>query len=263
MVVFLQLSMDSFKRILDFNLTYHGFKITSINTKLNHIFVLATTGQHTLGESERIKHTLTAYACINQPEEKTQWVRLQIDRFEEGLVPNAQSLMNSAALKYVNILANGSSSFGGSRTNIRKHIVSMMADVSKKISARPTSNKKIATSDDPNPKSAKTLLPFVCHFKARAVSDAATLKVNDTKEWKGETWLFAIASIIGIAPNGILILTLNAVLFRSVWRINIVQILPLPLPIPTEPPLSQTSLTHQLKRNLMTLLLFLHRICPS
>ena len=101
--------------------------------------------------------------------------------------------MNSAALKYVKISANGSGSFGGRSTTISEDIVSMMAAVSKKRTALPTSNKKIATKfgeDEPNPKYAKTLPPFVRHFKATAASNTATFKVGDTKEWKGDTWYF-------------------------------------------------------------------------
>ena len=63
----LQLSMDSFKLILEFDPADHGFNITAINTKLNHMFVLATTVQRTLGEPERIQHTLTACNCIKKP----------------------------------------------------------------------------------------------------------------------------------------------------------------------------------------------------
>ena len=99
--------------------------------------------------------------------------------------------MNSDALKYVKILTNGSGSFGGSSTTISEDIVSMIAAVSKKRTALPTSKKKIATKfgeDELKPKSAKTLLPFVRHFKATTASDAANFKVGDTKEWKGDTW---------------------------------------------------------------------------
>ena len=101
--------------------------------------------------------------------------------------------MNSAALKYVKILANGSSSFGVSSTTNSEDIVSMMAAVSKKRTSSPTSKKKIATKfseDEPNPKSANTLPPFVRHFKVTTASDAVTFKVGDTKEWKGDTWYF-------------------------------------------------------------------------
>ena len=49
------------------------------------------------------------------------------------------------------ILANGSGSFGGSSTTISEDIVSTMSAVSKKRNPAPTSKKKIATSDEPDP----------------------------------------------------------------------------------------------------------------
>ena len=182
--------MYLFKRILEFDPANHGFNITAINTKLNHLFVLATTVQRTLGEPELIQHTLMAHAHIKKPEEWVQWVRLQIDCFEEGLIPNVQSFMNTASLKYVKISENRYSSFGGSSTTISEDIVSMMAAVSNKRNPPPTSKKKIAISDEPNPKYAKTLRPFVRHFKSTAASDAAKFKVGSTKEWKGDIWYF-------------------------------------------------------------------------
>ena len=98
--------------------------------------------------------------------------------------------MNSAALKYVKILANGSGFFEGSSTAISEDIVSMMAAVSKKLNPSPTSKNNISTSDEPNPKYAKSLPTFIHHFKATDASDAAIFKVGDTKEWKGDTWYF-------------------------------------------------------------------------
>ena len=47
--------------------------------------------------------------------------------------------MNTASLKYVKISAKGSGSFVGSSTTISKDIVSIMAAVSKKRTAPPTS----------------------------------------------------------------------------------------------------------------------------
>ena len=64
----LQLSMGLFKRILEFNPSDNGLNITAINTKLNHMFVLASIGKHTLRKPEHIQHTLTPYTCIKQPE---------------------------------------------------------------------------------------------------------------------------------------------------------------------------------------------------
>ena len=78
-----------------------------------------------------------------------------------------------------------------------------------------------------------TLPLFVRHFKATAASNAATFKVGYTKEWKGYTWYFLTVPIIVISSNGILILSPNAVLVRSGWRIKMVHLLLLPFSIPT------------------------------
>ena len=43
MAASLQLPMDSFKQILEFDPADNAFNITTINTKSNHLFVLATT----------------------------------------------------------------------------------------------------------------------------------------------------------------------------------------------------------------------------
>ena len=112
---------------------------------------------------------------------------MQIDRFEEGLVVKSQSFMKSSSLKYIKISAIGPG-FGGGSTTISEDIVPTMASVSKKHSA-PVTNKSIVT-DEFSTKIAKTLPPFVRHFKATNASDAAIFKVEDSKDWKGETWYF-------------------------------------------------------------------------
>jgi hypothetical protein len=63
-------------------------------------FVLATTGTRTLDDPERIQHTLTVYQRIRQPEIWAQWVRNQVDAFEQGNITLSQSFMNTAVIKY-------------------------------------------------------------------------------------------------------------------------------------------------------------------
>ena len=70
----LQLSLLSFNNILNFNPVDHGFNIPILNSKLFHLFVLATTSTRTLLDSERIQHTLNVYGKILQPEVWAQWV---------------------------------------------------------------------------------------------------------------------------------------------------------------------------------------------
>jgi hypothetical protein len=60
MVASLQLSMLPFKMILEFDPAVYKFHIPTINTKLNHLFVLTTACERTLQPSECIQHTLAA-----------------------------------------------------------------------------------------------------------------------------------------------------------------------------------------------------------
>ena len=60
----LQLSMLAFCQILDFDPAEHEFKIATINTKLNHLFVLATTPHRCLEDMEHISHILNSTAQI-------------------------------------------------------------------------------------------------------------------------------------------------------------------------------------------------------
>ena len=96
----LQLSMMSFNQILQFDPALHQFKVPTINKTLNHLFVLATTSTRTLDDPERIQHTLTVYQQICQPEIWAQWVRNQVDAFEQGTILISQSFMNTGVMKY-------------------------------------------------------------------------------------------------------------------------------------------------------------------
>ena len=58
MAASLELSMMAFKDILEFDPSTYKFNVPSINTKLAHLFVLATTRDRSLDESERVQHTL-------------------------------------------------------------------------------------------------------------------------------------------------------------------------------------------------------------
>ena len=63
----LSLSLLSINAITSFNPFDHAFDIPAINTKLTHLFVLATTKTCTLDDLERIQHTLNVYGKILQP----------------------------------------------------------------------------------------------------------------------------------------------------------------------------------------------------
>jgi hypothetical protein len=60
----LQLSIISFNQILQFDPAIHHFNVPTINTKLSHLFTLATTSSRLLANAERIQHTLTVYQRI-------------------------------------------------------------------------------------------------------------------------------------------------------------------------------------------------------
>lgn len=181
----LQLSMLSFKQILEFSPAEHKFNIPMINTRLNHLFVLATTRDRRLTDAERIQHTLTAYARIKQPEAWAQWVRNQIDAFDSGLLQNCQSFMNSASLKFTKI-SSSDTGFEGSLTTVQEDIVAMVANPKRK---RVIANVSTDGDDSITPHKNK-LPPFVKHYKSSNAADAQPYKVGDSKTWNNLTWYF-------------------------------------------------------------------------
>lgn len=132
----LQLSMLSFNNILTFNPHDYKFNIPVINNKLQHYFVLSTTSTRTLLDSEKIQHLLTVYGKILQPETWAQWVRNQVDAFEEGKITEVQSFMNKAVIKYNKIVC-VSGQFSGSITTVQEDIISMIATKQKQPKRTP------------------------------------------------------------------------------------------------------------------------------
>ena len=182
----LQLSNVAFKNILEFEPSSHEFSIPAINTKLNHLFILASTQARQLGKAERIQHTLTAYGRIRQPEEWAQWIRTQFNQFDDGQLTNSQDFMNKAVLQYNRISNSSEGGFKGSANTIQEDIVAMLT-TSKKRRAPPTE-----PPDQPSSK-AKKLPPFARHFKTSQASDARMYKVGDSKVWNNQTWYFCDA----------------------------------------------------------------------
>jgi len=60
----MQLPFFSFNTILEYSLLHLDFDISKINTKLSHLFILATTQHRKLDELERIQHTLSLYSKV-------------------------------------------------------------------------------------------------------------------------------------------------------------------------------------------------------
>ena len=185
----LQLSMLAFRQILDFDPAEHNFKIATVNTKLNHLFVLATTPHRRLEDLERISHTLNAYARIKQPETWAQWVRNQVDEYDRGRITNSQDFMNQAIIKYNKIDGNSEGGFKGSSTTLQEDIVAMIATTSKR---KRTTEKQQETN--PNSANDKKLErknpPFAKFTKVNNTPDSPLFKVGDTKSWNDKTWYF-------------------------------------------------------------------------
>ena len=186
----LQLSMLAFRQILDFDPAAHEFKIATVNTKLNHLFVLATTPHRRLEDLERISHTLNAYSRIKQPETWAQWVRNQVDDYDRGNIINCQDFMNQAVIKYNKIDGISEDGFKGSSTTLQEDIVAMMATSSKR--KRTTDNTNSNTKGDATERKPKErkLPPFAKFTKVNNTPDSPLFKVGDTKEWDNQTWYY-------------------------------------------------------------------------
>ena len=182
----LQLSNVAFKNILNFDPSTLDFVIPNINTKLNHLFVLASTQARQIGESERIQHTLTTYGRIRQPEEWAQWIRTQFNKFDEGGLTNCQDFMNKAVLQYNRITNSTEGGFKGSSNTVQEDIVAMIATAKK----RKTNTSNASTAQ---PEAKKKLPPFARHYKTSQGPDAKEYKVGDTKVWNNQTWYFCDA----------------------------------------------------------------------
>jgi hypothetical protein len=104
------------------------------------LFTLATTSSRVLSEAEKIQHILTAYQHIRQPEIWAQWIRNQIDFFEQGTITNSQAFMNTAVVKVNKLcIENDDQSFPGSSSTLQEDIVAMMVSVKRQ---RPPANPK-------------------------------------------------------------------------------------------------------------------------
>ena len=142
-----QLMLQSLRKIIDFDPTEHNFSIPVINTKLNHLFMLATTPRRNLDDDERISHTIAVYAKIKQPELWAQWVREQMIQINQGKITNAQDFMNSAVLEYNHVCGQNGGTFNGSASTLTEDIVAMMATKHKKTQ-KSRKRPRITTSQD-------------------------------------------------------------------------------------------------------------------
>ena len=184
----LQLSLLSFNSILEYNPLDFDFDIPKINTKLNYLFVLATTQHRSLDEAERIQHTLSLYSKILQPETWAQWVREKIDSFKDGNITICQTFMNSAMVKYKKLTATGG--FKGYVYRVQEDIVALFASKSKTTKTNFKTKHSHENNDEkPIGRPLKRDVPdFISHYKEN--SSSGKYKVGDTKEHKGATYHF-------------------------------------------------------------------------
>ena len=183
----IHLSVTAFQEILEFSPEVHNYHIPTINTKLLHLFVLATTPHRQVGQPERIQHTVTVYGRIQQPQSWATWVSHQIDRIEEGAITNHQDFMNAAALKYAKIHAK-EGGFHASTNTIQEDIVAMMAKAKRSRNNAPRGGgpDKDGTANDTATESKRP--PFLKHYKVSEEANAKKFKVGDTKVWNGVTY---------------------------------------------------------------------------
>jgi len=184
-VASLQLLVLSFMNILQFSPFDFQFNIPVINSKLLHLFVLATTASRYLLDSKRIQHTLDAYSKILQLESWAQWVCNQIDSFDEGKITVCQYFMNSATIKYNKIIGSSfDGNFQGSITTVQEDIVAMMVQNIKKRNPPPS---KIEDDDRDLKCPKREPVPFANHYQD---SSGVKYKLGDTKEHNDRTFYY-------------------------------------------------------------------------
>ena len=64
----------------------YNYFITTINTKLTHMFLLVLTTTRVFDNAEQIQYTLTMYGHINQPDAWYSWVLIKTDDFEDVFI---------------------------------------------------------------------------------------------------------------------------------------------------------------------------------
>jgi len=131
-VASLQLSSISFSNILRFNPFAHDFNISIINSKLLHIFILATTATRKILGGKRLQHTFYVYKKIVQSEKWSQWVQIKAMDFGEGKIINCQYFMSLVDIQYKQILSLGDGQFKVSVITVTEDIVAMIANARKR-----------------------------------------------------------------------------------------------------------------------------------
>jgi hypothetical protein len=192
----LQLTIKTITDIQALDPVDFKFSIAAINTKLTHYFILASSSTRALSEAEKLQHTLTVYAKIKQPESWAQWIRTNIDAFNDNSLTVCQTLMNAAALKHLKI-SSEDGVFCGRSTSVSKDVVAMLATHNSK--PKPTladSKSKPKAAKPPGTASNSDLkLPPLSRFTTlpRAREVLTSYKVGDFKMLEGRKFHFCDA----------------------------------------------------------------------
>ena len=111
--------------------------------------MLATTNARKLLDAEKIQHTIDVYKKIKQTEIWAQWVRNQVDLFEEGSITVCQTFMNKALVKYNRIIGDGEYGdvFHGSTNTLQQDIVVMLANANATKVNKRVLQKKLSCND--------------------------------------------------------------------------------------------------------------------
>ena len=178
-----QLSNLSLQQILDFDPAELHFQISNINTKLIHLFMLATTKSRVLDQNERIQHTLNAYGKILHPQIWAQWTRNQVEAFENSTITDCQMFMNSAVLKY-NQITSKDGKFVGSLSTVQEDIITMIATQSKSISKSKSNDQQ----DNKNSRVRKKQPPFI--KDTHSTKNGKQHKIGGKQECNKTTYYF-------------------------------------------------------------------------
>ena len=110
-----------------------------------------------------------------QVEAWVQWVRNKVDSFEDGNIVNCQDFMNSAVMKYNQIMG-PDDDCSSSITTVQDNIVAMIDNGS--------NDNKRKNDDRENTSNKRNRQPplFINHYKSPSNQ---SYKLGDTKEWNG------------------------------------------------------------------------------
>jgi hypothetical protein len=197
-VASLQLSMLSWKKIMEFDPTEFQFNIPVINTQLNELFIMAATVQRPLDEYARVEYILQVYDRIKRPEQWVQWVQTQFNLIRSGVgIHNSQAFMNTATITYSEITQRQQGKFNGSTVTMQGEIENIVALIAKKNTRSTTATAAAVaggsnsdSSEDSTTRQRAPKPPFSRHFKHSKEPGATPYNNGDTKVWNGTTYHF-------------------------------------------------------------------------